>query len=502
MPGTFNPPIFTGTVKRLTTNYSFPIPEFDAPGWGVAMEATLETLDSVIFAISAFGNVQGQWANATAYLEGQRVVDATDNTIWQCSIAHTSAASGSFSDDRTANPTYWTQFTTAAQFRGDWVTATNYNANEYITDSGRFGVVVEQYTSGASYNDDVTAGHVVTLIDTSAFSEFNVATVAAPAKTTLVNNDLFPIINSEDSDSLAKLTTANLYANVGAYMVATYPTIFNATATFTSALETKLNGIEALADVTDVDNIGSSIAGGSTIDETTLADDDKFGVVDTSASSVAKGMLASKLINWIMNKLGLHGIVVGYAGSTAPTYWALCYGQAVSRTTYSALFAKIGTTYGVGDGSTTFNLPDYRGRVEAGKDNMGGVSANRLTAQTGGVDGDTLGAVGGAETHTLSEAQIPAHAHDGTTGVESAGHTHNASLSWPARYGLNASGVAEPDFGSGDSIKGTANRTITTGNRSATHTHDFTTNNAGGGGAHNNVQPTIIMNKIIFTGVA
>lgn len=74
------------------------------------------------------------------------------------------------------------------------------------------------------------------------------------------------------------------------------------------------------------------------------------------------------------------GAMMAYAGATAPAGWLLCYGQAVSRTTYSALFAVIGTAYGAGDGSSTFSLPDLRGRVPAGRDNMGGSAASRLTA--------------------------------------------------------------------------------------------------------------------------
>lgn len=155
------------------------------------------------------------------------------------------------------------------------------------------------------------------------------------------------------------------------------------------------------------------------------------------------------------------GSVIPYAGSAAPSGWLLCYGQAVSRTTYAALFAAISTTYGTGDGSTTFNLPDLRGRVIAGQDDMGGVSANRLTNQSGGLDGDTLGATGGAETHTLTTAQIPAHTH--TT------HTHSGS------------GGARSD------VNGDLRETSTN------------TGSTGGGGAHNNVQPTIILNYIIKT---
>src|SRR5688572_13958247 len=94
------------------------------------------------------------------------------------------------------------------------------------------------------------------------------------------------------------------------------------------------------------------------------------------------------------------GIAVPYAGSSAPTDWLLCDGSAVSRTTYANLFAVIGTTYGSGDGSTTFNLPDLRGRTVAGKDNMGGAAANRITSGGSGIAGTTLGAVGGTQTHT------------------------------------------------------------------------------------------------------
>jgi microcystin-dependent protein len=153
------------------------------------------------------------------------------------------------------------------------------------------------------------------------------------------------------------------------------------------------------------------------------------------------------------------GSVIPFAGTAQPAGWLLCFGQAVLRTEYAALFTAIGTTYGTGDGSTTFNVPDLRGRVVAGQDDMGGTSANRLTNQTGGVDGDTLGATGGAETHTLTTAQMPAHTH---TYVSSA-----------------AAGSAT--VGAGGNF-GSAN-----------------TGSTGGDGAHNNVQPTIILNYIIKT---
>lgn len=89
-----------------------------------------------------------------------------------------------------------------------------------------------------------------------------------------------------------------------------------------------------------------------------------------------------------------------FSGSVVPAGWLLCYGQAVSRTTYARLFAAIGTAYGVGDGSTTFNVPDMRGRIIVGKDDMGGVAANRVTNGVSGFDATVLGASGGAQSKT------------------------------------------------------------------------------------------------------
>jgi microcystin-dependent protein len=211
-----------------------------------------------------------------------------------------------------------------------------------------------------------------------------------------------------------------------------------------------------------------SVANGGTGATTLTANNVLLGNGTSSPQFVAPGttgnVLTSNGTTWQSTAPAVSagvptGSVTAYAGSTAPSGWLLCFGQAVSRSTYADLFAVIATTYGAGDGSTTFNLPDARGRVAVGKDNMGGTSANRMTTGGSGIDGSTLGASGGTQTHTLTEAQMPAH-------------THTVALA----TGLNAA----TDPGGNIATGGTT-----------------TTSSAGSSQAHQNTQPSIIFNYII-----
>jgi microcystin-dependent protein len=180
------------------------------------------------------------------------------------------------------------------------------------------------------------------------------------------------------------------------------------------------------------------------------------------------------------------GLIAPYAGSSAPSGWLLAYGQCVSRATYAALFAVIGTTYDNACSGSEFGIPDLRGRVVAGQDDMGGSSGNRLTDLANGVNGDTLGDTGGDESFTLSVATMPSHSHDGET---DSGGSHNH------------------DFGNGggtDSVENGSNATVAdsaTGSTSTdgSHTHDFETSTEGDGDPQPHVQPTIILNYIIKT---
>jgi len=141
------------------------------------------------------------------------------------------------------------------------------------------------------------------------------------------------------------------------------------------------------------------------------------------------------------------GGIVEFAGSTAPNGWLLCNGDAISRETYSDLFSIIGTTFGEGDGSTTFNLPDMRGRVAVGK--------------SSDAEFDTLGETGGEKTHTLTVDEMPSHKHS-----------------------INYASVAG---GSGDGYLYGSNQ----GDNQAM------IKSAGGSQPHNILQPYIVLNYII-----
>ena len=161
------------------------------------------------------------------------------------------------------------------------------------------------------------------------------------------------------------------------------------------------------------------------------------------------------------------GVVSQFAGSSAPDGYLLCKGQAISRATYAELFTAIGTTYGAGNGSTTFNVPNLQGRVPVGVSDS---------------DGDfDLSDNGGAKTHTLTTAQMPAHNH--TQSAHS--HVLNTKLLRDYSWGVSSGGSAHIiDRIYGNSNEGTTSQTPGI-------------QNTGGGLAHNNLQPYITMNYII-----
>jgi microcystin-dependent protein len=203
------------------------------------------------------------------------------------------------------------------------------------------------------------------------------------------------------------------------------------------------------------------------------------GVIGASSNGVLVGVINSSGFS-SAGGVGLSfpiGMMVDYGGVAAPTGWLLCAGQAISRTTYAALFATIGIAYGSGNGVTTFNVPDLRGATGFGKDDMGGTAAGKITTAGSGIDGLTLGANGGAQSGILLQANLPSGVTGTIVGVASAANLDS---------GGNLINYIDP----------------TSGTRPVTFSGFTGAVSLGGSGtAVNKMNPALIVNKIIYAGV-
>jgi microcystin-dependent protein len=239
--------------------------------------------------------------------------------------------------------------------------------------------------------------------------------------------------------------------------------------------------------------------------------------VPTDMQELASDVEAA-IINAVAAAVLPAGVILPYGGGTAPTGFLLCDGSAVSRTTYAALFAAIGTTFGPGNGSTTFNLPDLRDRVAVGS------SATKAR-----------GSVGGEATHTLTNAEMPAHSHGGgtgggttgavQTGGRSADHSHSGGTDTAGSHthGLSANiltnstgqqtgnmmralaGAGVYGTGVAEDPAGSHSHGLSTGGASSDHSHyvpgmsipSLAIASDGGGATHNNLQPYVAVTHII-----
>jgi microcystin-dependent protein len=184
------------------------------------------------------------------------------------------------------------------------------------------------------------------------------------------------------------------------------------------------------------------------------------------------------------------GSGVDYWLSTAPnSAFVFPYGQAISRTTYTTLFAAMGTTFGGGDGSSTFNIPDLRGRFPQVSDNMGGQSASRSVIG--------FNQAGGLQTATLSAANLPAHSHVGTTDGDSPDHGHNLNGGAPFTVGGTSASIS---ISGGATTVPTSAVQISAATSGATvrHQHSFTTGNGPGSSTPFSIlPPTLGCNYIL-----
>lgn len=197
--------------------------------------------------------------------------------------------------------------------------------------------------------------------------------------------------------------------------------------------------------------------------------DQEFNNLATALNSASNDISAAIIGNSITAELRM------FAGSVAPSGWLMCDGSALSRNAYANLFNAIGTAFGTGDGTTTFNLPDMRGRVPVG------------AGQGTNLTNHNLGDKGGEEKHTLTTAEMPAHNH--SINIHDPGHSHGV-------YG-GSSGSYQPGgpYGASGGQNGQASGNTASAGTGIT----ADSSNTGSGTAHNIMQPYTAVNYIIKT---
>lgn len=218
-------------------------------------------------------------------------------------------------------------------------------------------------------------------------------------------------------------------------------------------------------------NVGLQIvAGGSGVIGILNANNGGYTIPTTSGSAGSVLTLAnSTTAAWLpapgVSQVNPPGMIADFAMASPPTGWLNCDHSAVSRATYAALFAVIGTTWGAGDGVNTFNLPDFRGYVRMGS------GQGYADVVTGSITG-AVGEHGGEATHVITAAESNPHTHT---------YTYNSSNYSPVVFNAGGGGVTTASLGLADSVNANA------------------TGSSGSGGAHNNIQPSAVVLTCIKT---
>jgi microcystin-dependent protein len=333
-----------------------------------------------------------------------------------------------------------------------------------------------------------SSGNGVLVSSTANFGTFfgsGAPTISAARGSIYLRSDGPPYYNVDGATTWASLASGSGTVNGGtinqlAWYAGTGSTVSGLATANSSVLVTSGGGVPSL---------GTTLPNGITgTTQAALDNSTKLATTAYSDGAVSAGLALAVPI----------GVCLPYGGSSAPnSQWLLAYGQAINRTTYAGAFAIYGVAFGSGDGSTTFNLPDLRGRVAAGLDNMGGSAASRLTSTTMSPNGTTMAASGGAQTNTA------------TTTVNSSG---NNTINSSGANTISVSGVAGAGGGGylggtvtfSNGVGSTLNQDVSlgvtaTGGNTINVTSGSVTISVSGTGtssAFSNVQPTLLFNYI------
>jgi hypothetical protein len=162
-------------ANNTTASFNFNLTDFDKIPWHTEQHNNWHVVDALMARFLAISNVKGVWENALAVVVGDRYIDSASDLIYEVLVAHTTPSAGTFAASRLANSNYWQSVTVDVSSKGTYAQATSYSPNDFVQDGGRYGVVQATYTSdntqataALSYDADVTAGSIVTLIDVNS----------------------------------------------------------------------------------------------------------------------------------------------------------------------------------------------------------------------------------------------------------------------------------------------------------------------------------------------
>ena len=188
-------------MVTFTPNFKFALPALNQRLWNVQNNNNFALLDTILSTVVVVAGFKGIWANATAYVVGDRVTDAVTGQLFECLVANTSAVSGEFSADRAANPTYWSLVTSLTpSYRGTWQPNTVYRANEFTLNNGAYYICNTTHTSGSSFSDT----NWDLLIDLNTFNFTDALTAISPLTPAA---DRFPYYTGSTTAALATLST-------------------------------------------------------------------------------------------------------------------------------------------------------------------------------------------------------------------------------------------------------------------------------------------------------
>lgn len=277
-----------------TPNLGLAVVEPTRRNWATAMNRNMIVLDAAVGAYFTLQNLQGVWQNSTAYTVGQSVIDEDTSAVYVCDVAHTSASiPTTFLEDRTANSTYWSVYSTPARYRGAWATATSYAINDFVLNNGtQYAIAVASHVSGATFAADLAAGKWSVLVDmqvavdaaTAAAASQVAAAASAAAALVSENNAETAETNAETAETNAAASAVAAAASASAASTSATTASTAATTATTQATTATTQATNAAASASSASTSATNAAASAALAATLAA-----GVLATSTSSVAIG---------------------------------------------------------------------------------------------------------------------------------------------------------------------------------------------------------------------